>query len=486
MKRSYPFAILLGIVPLGVLTLSSLLNVTSMLKSASGSQPDEVNTAAPQLDDAKTRLAETEEQVKGAQPILMALSEGVVRPYDAVDPVPDQNATASFSDLVTPWKAFKASRDLVSRFVASATPLVDPTALSDEAIEEERRKLLELKGQMDGENALQVRGIDGLRTAVNKQISETDSLLSDRKRALKNDSVLAAAKKAFGDGQYDASIKKLDDEWEGPFSAQAASLMQSAKFRSKAESLMPRVVATLRTQPNTLWTVLIQEIDRFINVDFPKAPTEADELRHERFTSVLTKLQAKLAIHDHFQRPPGGNLQLWLQDAQAILERFPDGESKRLMAEGVRTWLKTAVVEKVADAVDFQMAVTYDGALAEGVFELFNAGKHYKWWESRKVKENDPNNFTSLPVQKLAVLPRDPPTVMCVATYTQQRTTLLGRIESKQQWEQFLQSCQEQQRQLDEYDKKKGEKVQVSFDKEVQFARQVIENWDRIALLISP
>ena len=453
--------VIIGCMPLGWLTASNVLRWRAPVDSA-------VSAAErPKLDLPAIRERAVKAERAAADDLPFVHSLVALEPFtDAPKVIDPATVEARFKPVAVAWQDFTKSQTAV---VGASELYRSKMAASDEV-----KKLTRY---------LEGRPVSGLRdgNSIEQWCKDRIDLLN---RTELTASALKQIRQFFASNQYAEVVKRIEalpeDGVTPADKADVARILAKSKFglhwQGAGESgLLTPLKA--RTRVAKLSELLKKS---------PLPVDEDDQAIITRFEQEKADRLLKLRVDDLFDAPPKKLFDL-VEDSVRILDDDP--ESQPRLQSGLKGWIATRLQTKLPPEYHPNMKeVWYKGAekYRRGAFELSAVSTEpmYKYW-NEPTKANKSHDL-AIYLRELKGAPEDMLDRRLCRQYNEILAGLLKELGSQTAWEGFAKSCEEMQKQLVDYYAKIPSKPNntVSFQAEGQLAREVIDQWSKVARIL--
>jgi hypothetical protein len=240
-----------------------------------------------------------------------------------------------------------------------------------------------------------------------------------------------------------------------------------------------------------------QSLDNFL-----KKYSRSDELPPEERAERET-IQEQLWYQDAIgelasleRHLPGGNVARW-QEAHRIREKYATTRVREQVRKAARSWLDTSLPAKaVRDSGGLQEIKARQPSGKPVIYRYYfkestmpDGNKEYKRYRSAEERRNPTSQVGSILQADIIWGPRTPTPEYCAERYNDGRAALLAQPDDKARWRKFVELCYELQQELSDYLKTEGHgPVDVSFEQEAEFARQLLDQktWPMVETVLRP
>lgn len=484
--------LLLGSLPLAILTAHSFLELRSI-----GEAPSASAQASARASDA-AELAAIPSQVQADKPMGDQLVATDLLKSEAIPGLNDLAAGSSFAPLKDSWAAWLNARQLVGR-TADTRPAAE-TANGDQ-LQEQLRSLQQLKADYDTSRPA---GSEAVVSLLNRRIESLQRRLGQAATEREADSALAKARDEFLPARYGRCVS-LCDQWLAKYSgldpavtAKMRLLRDRAHFLDAYEQMRAqfRTADSLASQQGIVANFLARHSDR-------PSPTPKERQLIQQCRGALAQLQSRLqghalnrqaadAVRALVAKPPPGIAERF-QAAAQLCKEYPTEAVAQSLRDAARAWLAELFADKqLADQPGLLEAETRQGQVLRGFFRKSTAPdgsligyRHFTSYQQYR----DPTAQVGTYGKDDLALPGVPVPQQCLSQYRRLRGDLLSQPGRKENWESMAATCERLDARLSDYRKKPGSSSEpLSFQAEARMASEVLAAplWSSVETLFGP
>jgi hypothetical protein len=456
-------ALIVGLLPLGLLTIGSFLPAWSADPTLT--QPENLS----QLDLSKVQSAadEADKQTDAEVPLVADLVGIDVFGAGALPKGTPSDPADRFAAVAIRLQRLADARDALRAYAEVYASQPKPS-------ESEERKKLEAfrtKTPLD-----KIGGARNLQDVIQARIERLDLAITSR-------NALEKAKQSFGMQQYDDCKKALQTLNTDGLSEQDQRLAKVLKAR--AEFFWHWRPVPEADQPIKLrW----KQLDNLLRSSpLPADDDQIDYLAKRR--AEVTALGRRIRVDGLFDDPPGRVRDL-AEDCQRIL--IDDPQSKDRIRAGVERWITSRLLKKPIFSTPeiVEEAWMKDGRYLQGVFEKVPGDdpdkSWYKFWGSVARYQAAQAFENQIYRSELRVEPARPLDVRLTNEFNAQRRELLRDIGSKGRWESFALQCESWQKQIEEYYLARQPPAgRLSFQSARDLTREVLAQWKLVGIILA-
>lgn len=516
--QKYRFLILVGFVPLFVLTILSLVGLFNV----------SVTDAPGNIPRATSSESLIEESLKYADPdtrIIGRIVDGSASPYESASLSADGEASDRVNSTLSTWNNFVASLDLVRQVGGSLKDqIVEPPAeievpqrveslrelmqwsedlgieigKLDDWLRSEEEKLSTLKDSQTAIRSMDggIQGSNALSAIVDDRVNAFEAEIGrvkDQKQMLGRakegfDKVVKnyeEANESFSRGDYPTTISLLV-ELPGPLPPEVGKLKLRATFWRDIQRILNNAEqVSQQPLPSKEWPEWQAEIKRLID----QAATMDDDLKAE-FAQQVQQLQNMGDMIDgktRINNIEGVALDSWVRDAKQIVHDFHSPEVSEPVSAEIKVAIQRALEERLTKEAgrltehtssykDREQAVHMNDTVIIGVFKKHDSGAYYLYWKSAAAREEGPDDAETLHVGVLKERPRTPTPVQCADDFNKELSALKKNPLSMDTWERLHETCSSAIKRLDSFAKRGGPPdPNLDFEKDIQISGKIVE-----------
>jgi hypothetical protein len=444
--------LIIGMLPLAVLTASSLLTSPAAPQSQSVSE----NRQELDLKAIESSAEDVKRNAESEEPLVTRIAS-----LDVLGAEPKAIPIDSTDRLANVGKGVQKLTDACAALRAFAAIYASQRSTSETRVRDDLKNNFQQPKRLAG-----IAGAAELSDLIEERIDQLNQTLKYRE-------ALEKAEKAFASGQWEDCKKTL---------ATLDAKGVAGEEQSRAKDLGARVAFLLHWKDLPSADQPIKErwrkLDDMLSSSPPPAGADQADFRKQR-QDEATALARRIKIDDLFASPPARFRDL-AEECQRILAVDPSARDR--LREGVYGWIKGRLASK--PKVDIPEVVkeawTKNGSYLQGVFEAVPAAPDpwFKYWSDVSKYRAGGSYEHDIYLSMLRAEPAQPLESRLTDLFNAQLAELLKDVALKRRWESFATQCDDWQKKITEY--YSGRQLQggrLSFVTSRELAGEILSQW---------
>jgi len=482
--------LLLGCLPLAVLTASSFLE----LRSTDGLPAARGSVVNPPAETGLTAKIQT--QLKAEKPLAEGLGDVDLLSSETLRGLKDLPAESSLSPLKESWPQWVKARQLVDRSMRTRQG-----ARTDglDQLKESCRRLEELKAEYEKEKPA---GGESFLALLDRQIASLKRQIAQATLKIEADALLAQARADFEPKRY-GRCASVCEEWlvkyselDAALTVKVRALRDRARFSDDVEQVLDRLRAadSLARRKAVMEEFLAKYPDRTSRT--AKEQEILDQCQaglakvNERIRAEQISRDGADAVSRLRQNPPAGFLER-VRAAADVRRQYPAEDVNLSLRRSLAKWLAEVLPEKqLEEPAELREAENKQGEIMRGFFREVKKPDGsllgYQVYSTFEEYVKPRAQVGTYPKEEFVTGPGQSAPRRCAGQYNGLREELLAGPARRAAWEKLAALCEESDAKLSAYRKKPGSsKESLSFAEEARFARQVLSdtNWNNMEVL---